>query len=190
MIERPRRLLSMLLGISGRVDHVYVVLQDFSRRYCGRFSILDLGNFDGRASNRLDAAVRHLSLDDRVTVHRLLNDAVLDSLRHDPPILVWFDADDYGSTRQPFERLLPYLPNGCVIYLDEYGPQSFGARDPGEARLVYEVNHGMFGTDVELVLDPALSLDSRRVYRFERTGSTLGYEENCGARPRGAAQRT
>lgn len=82
-----------------------------------------------------------------------------------PPMLVWFDCDYYSSARTVFERLHPYLPTGCVLYFDDID-FNFRSRFTGEARLIHEVNTGGFGADLELVPDAALSLDSRRVYRF------------------------
>jgi hypothetical protein len=65
------------------------------------------------------------------------------------------------------ERLIPYLPTGCVVYFDEF-EFNYGSRFTGEARVVHELNSGCYGNDIELVLDSKLSLDSRRVYRFVR----------------------
>lgn len=105
-----------------------------------------------------------------------LTDALLAQIRAWPPILVWVDCDYYSSARTVFERLLFVLPNGCVCYFDELEQLNFGSRFTGEARLVHEINQGRFGDDVELVLDPRLSLDTRRIYRFIRSGSPLRYE--------------
>lgn len=96
-----------------------------------------------------------------------LTDEFLKTLRNEPPILVWIDCDFYTSARSVMERLIPYLPNGCVVYFDEY-EFNYGSRFTGEARLVHEINHGELGDTVELVLDGRLSLDSKRVYRFLR----------------------
>lgn len=84
------------------------------------------------------------------------------------PILVWIDCDYYSSTRTVFERLLPYLPSGCVLYFDDYDALNYGSRLTGEARAIHELNHGAFGEGIELVPDRKLSLDSGRVYRFIR----------------------
>jgi hypothetical protein len=92
--------------------------------------------------------------------------ATLSPLRAELPVLVWIDVDYYSSARTVLERLIPYLPNGCVIYFDEYDNLNYGSRLTGEARLVHEINHGLFGEEIELVLDLELSLGSRRVYRF------------------------
>ncbi|HWP34748.1 MAG TPA: class I SAM-dependent methyltransferase [Thermodesulfobacteriota bacterium] len=112
-----------------------------------------------------------------------LTEAFLASLRQEPPILVWFDCNYYRSARVVFERLLPVLPSGCVLYFDDYD-WNYGSRFTGEARLVHEINTGRFGDGVELVLDPALSLLSRRVYRFVARDATVRYER---VRPRQAA---
>lgn len=103
-----------------------------------------------------------------------LTDEFLNSLHH-LPILVWIDCDYYSSARIVFKRLIPYLPSGCVIYFDDYD-FNFGSRFTGEARLIYEINHGLFGNDIELVLDRNLSLNSNRVYRFIHYESGIQYE--------------
>ncbi|MGH7519181.1 MAG: TylF/MycF/NovP-related O-methyltransferase, partial [Gemmatimonadales bacterium] len=92
---------------------------------------------------------------------------VLQVLEQDLPILIWIDCDYYSSSLTVFERVLPYLPSGCVVYFDDF-ELNYGSRLTGEARLVYELNHGSLGDGIELVLDRELSLDSQRVYRFVR----------------------
>jgi hypothetical protein len=92
------------------------------------------------------------------------------------PILVWIDCDYYSSARTVLEKLIPYLPNGCVIYFDEYEQLNFGSRFTGESRLIYEINRGLFGEDIELVLDSNLSLNTKRIYRFIRYESSVQYE--------------
>jgi len=105
-----------------------------------------------------------------------LTDTFLDELKRAKPILVWIDCDYYTAARTVFERLLPTLPNGCVVYFDDY-EFNFGTRFTGESRLVYEINHGAFGDSIELVLDRHLSLDTERVYRFIRCDSScIQYE--------------
>lgn len=104
----------------------------------------------------------------------------LESLKSHPPILVWIDCDYYSSAKTVWGRLMPHLPNGCVVYFDEYDNLNFGSRFTGEARLVYEVNHGKFGENIELVLDRRLGLDSDRIYRFLRFGSALCYPPLAG----------
>lgn len=104
-----------------------------------------------------------------------LTNEFLNSLKTHLPILVWIDCDYYSSARTVFERLIPYLPSGCVIYFDDYD-FNFGSRFTGEARLIHEINHGVFGDKIELVLDRNLSLNSNRVYRFIDYESDLQYE--------------
>jgi hypothetical protein len=106
---------------------------------------------------------------------RTLTDEFLSSLKTHLPILVWIDCDYYSSTRTVFERLISSLPNGCVIYFDDYA-LNFGSRFTGEARIVYEINHGLFGDGLELVLDSNLSSNSQSVYRFIRYESEIQYE--------------
>jgi len=108
--------------------------------------------------------------------HQTLTEALLESLKASRPILVWIDCDYYSSARTVFDRLIDYLPSGCVVYFDEYENLNFGSRLTGEARLVHEINHGLYGDDIELVLDTSLSLDTKRVYRFVRFGPEAGYE--------------
>jgi hypothetical protein len=105
-----------------------------------------------------------------------LTDEFLASLQTYLPILVWIDCDYYSSARTVFEKLIYALPNGCVVYFDEYEQLNFGSRFTGEARLIYEINHGLFGENIELVLDPHLALHTRRIYRFIRYGSDIRYE--------------
>jgi hypothetical protein len=105
-----------------------------------------------------------------------LTEEFLSSLRIYQPVLVWVDCDHYSSARSVFERLVFSLPNGCVVYFDEYEQLNFGSRFTGEARLVHEINHGLFGDDIELVLDSNLSLNTKRVYRFVRFNSDLRYQ--------------
>ena len=81
-----------------------------------------------------------------------MNESTLLPLRADLPILVWIDVDYYSSARTVLEKLVPYLPNGCVIYFDEYDNLNYGSRLTGEARLVHEINHGALGEEIELVL--------------------------------------
>jgi Methyltransferase domain len=109
-----------------------------------------------------------------------LTPPLLASFMHDQPILVWIDSDYYTSARAVMERLLPVLPIGCVVYFDELNNTNFGSRLTGEARLVHELNHGVFGADIELVLDGELSLNSRRIYRFMRLGAGPEYRVRPG----------
>jgi hypothetical protein len=103
-----------------------------------------------------------------------LTEQFLPELLEYPPILIWMDADYYTSTVSVFEKLIPYIPNGCVIYFDE--PDfNYGSRFTGESRAIHEINSGQFGEGIELVLDRALSLDSLRVYRFINMNAKMMY---------------
>ncbi len=104
-----------------------------------------------------------------------ITNAFLTSLKSSPPILVWVDCDYYSSAKTVMERLMPHLPNGCVVYFDEYDNLNYGSRFTGEARVVYEINRGLFGENFELILDRKLGLDSDRIYRFMHFGSQLRY---------------
>lgn len=127
------------------------------------------GQFDGRMQSLEAYCRRHYT---NYELHKglfqdTLTDEFLDSLKDSLPLLIWIDCDYYSSAYSVLERLVPYLPNGCVIYFDEF-EWNHGSRFAGEARLVHEINNGEFGHDIELVLDSRLSLDTRRVYRFMR----------------------
>ena len=97
-----------------------------------------------------------------------IDDAFLASLNRSPPALIWFDCDYYSSAKVVFEKLRDRIPNGCVIYFDDLDNLNYGSRLTGEARLVHEINHGVYGDGIELVPDPFLALFSRRIYRFFR----------------------
>jgi hypothetical protein len=104
-----------------------------------------------------------------------LTDEFLLTLKKDLPMLIWMDADYYSSTRSVFEKIIPCIPNGCVIYFDE--PEfNFGSRFTGESRIIYEINSGKFGEGIELVLDTELSLNQKRVYRFINFNTQSSYE--------------
>jgi hypothetical protein len=90
----------------------------------------------------------------------------VESLAEHPPVLIWIDCDYYSSAKTILTRLIDRIPNGCVIYFDDLDNLNFGSRLTGEARLVYEINLGLLGENVELVPDHRLSLQSRRIYRF------------------------
>lgn len=135
------------------------------------------GQYRGRYEelrDYLDARYRNCRL------HRGLFDATLtpeflSTLSVHKPILIWIDCDYYTSARAVLERLMPYLPSGCVIYFDEY-EFNFGSRLTGESRLVHEVNAGVFGDGLELVLDGELSWDLRRCYRFVNRDAPYMFE--------------
>lgn len=121
-----------------------------------------------------------------------LTPALLRTFETQLPILVWIDCDYYSSTRTVFERILPYLPSGCVIYFDDFD-LNYGSRLTGEARVIHELNHGAFGEGIELVLDGELSLGSKRVYRLVRLEGGPQYERaapvkyNPGRKPSGGS---
>ena len=89
----------------------------------------------------------------------------LQTLQEHLPVLIWIDCDYYSSAKTIFERLAPYIPTGCVVYFDDLY-YNFGSRFTGEARVVWEINQGVFGEGLELVLDRELMGDSNRVFRF------------------------
>ena len=100
---------------------------------------------------------------------------VLEKLKIFQPILIWIDCDFYTSAKSVFERILPIIPNGCVVYFDELNNINYGSRLTGEAKLVYEINSGKFGEQIELVLDNELSLNSKRLYRFVNFNKPIRY---------------
>jgi hypothetical protein len=104
-----------------------------------------------------------------------LTDEFLKTLVERPPMLIWIDCDYYSSTKAIFERIIPYIPTGCVIYFDDIY-FNFSSRFTGEMKAVWEINQGKFGEGIELVLDPALSWDSNRVYRFINMNQEKKYE--------------
>jgi hypothetical protein len=99
----------------------------------------------------------------------------LETLAEQPPILIWIDCDYYSSTKVVFERIIPYIPTGCVIYFDDIY-FNFSSRFTGEMKAVWEINEGKFGEGIELVLDPALSWDANRVYRVISVNREQRYE--------------
>jgi hypothetical protein len=147
----------------------------------------DLGSIAGGDWKAGQYRGRYEELNDYLTaryrncrLHRGLFDATLTpeflaTLRVDKPILVWIDCDYYTSARAVLERLIPYLPSGCVIYFDEY-EFNFGSRFTGESRLVHEINRGEFGDGIELVLDRELSWDLSRCYRFINQAAPYAFE--------------
>lgn len=132
------------------------------------------GQFKGRYEE-LDAYCRTRYANYRI--HRgyfeeTIDAAFLASLEQSPPALIWIDCDYYSSARTIFERLIDRIPNGCVVYFDDLDNLNYGSHFTGEARLVHEINSGLLGDNIELVLDPVISLYSRRIYRFFRMPPT------------------
>jgi hypothetical protein len=108
-----------------------------------------------------------------------LTPTLLSTFETQVPILVWLDCDYYSSTRTALERLLPYLPSGCVVYFDDIEALNYGSRLTGQARVIHELNQGAFGGGMELVRDRRLSLDTDRVYRFIRLEGGPRYERTA-----------
>src|SRR5262245_2943161 len=61
-----------------------------------------------------------------------LTDGLLQTFKEELPILVWIDCDYYSSAKEVFERLIPFIPSGCIVYFDEY-EFNYGSRFTGEA---------------------------------------------------------
>jgi hypothetical protein len=128
------------------------------------------GQFKGRYMELAEYCAKHYR---NYEIHsgyfeQSIDEAFRASLDKNPPALIWIDCDYYSSTKTIFERLIDKIPNGCVIYFDDLDNLNYGSRVTGEARLVHEINNGLLGDSIELVLDPILSLYSRRIYRFFR----------------------
>lgn len=104
-----------------------------------------------------------------------ITDDFLESLKACPPILVWIDCDYYASARVIFERIIPFVPTGCVFYFDDIY-FNFSSRFTGEMKLVWELNHGDFGDGIELVPDTELSWSSNRIFRFVNMNQKSPYE--------------
>lgn len=135
------------------------------------------GHFHGRYDNLLGYCRRKYK---SFQLHKglfeeTITDEFLQTLVARPPILIWIDCDYYTSTKAVFERLIPYIPTGCVVYFDDIY-FNFSSRFTGEMKAVWEINQGKFGDGIELVLDPALSWDSNRVYRFINVNNDKNYE--------------
>jgi hypothetical protein len=103
-----------------------------------------------------------------------ITDAFLQSLEAHPPILIWIDCDYYASAKVIFEKIIPFVPTGCVFYFDDIY-FNFSSRFTGEMKLVWEVNHGDFGEGIELVPDTELSWNSNRIFRFVNMQQTHPY---------------
>ena len=135
------------------------------------------GHYHGRYENLLNYC---RSKYDNVQLHRglfeeTITDEFLQTLVERPPILIWIDCDYYTSTKAVFERLIPYIPTGCIVYFDDIN-FNFRSRLTGEMRVVWEINQGKFGEGIELVPDPDLSLSSDRIYRFVNVNQDKSFE--------------
>ena len=131
----------------------------------------DFPRLHSSCAERYRNFVLHKGMFDQTITHDFL-----EQLRDAPPILVWIDCDYYSSAKIVFERLMPVLPSGCVIYFDE--PYfNYGSRFTGEAKLIHEINAGHFGESIELVPDLALSLNSNRIYRFINLGAPVAFAQ-------------
>lgn len=232
LVHKPRKFLRTVINSFYRMDHIYEVINEFTKYYKGNFSVLEFGVAAGYSFTKLLYATRYLKVADRVTVHgfdsfegmhstvdrrdhdivtddnwaqgqfkssyvelddycrrnysnyclykgmfdETLTDEVLQQFRKTPPILIWIDSDYYSSARVVMQKLIPIIPNGCVIYFDE--PEfNYGSRFSGEMRLIHEINHGEFGENIELVLDRELSLNTCRIYRFIDASKDASYEK-------------
>ena len=135
------------------------------------------GHFKGRYENLLSycqTKYRNFQLH-KGTFDQTITDEFLETLRQHPPMLIWVDCDYYSSTRDIFDKLIAFIPTGCVIYFDDIY-FNFSSRFTGEMKAVWEINQGLFGQGVELVLDTELSWDSNRIYRCINTRQQTAFE--------------
>ena len=104
-----------------------------------------------------------------------ITEAFTSSLYTNKPVLIWLDADFYHSTVSVFDKLIDFIPSGCVIYFDE--PElNFGSTFTGEAKVIHDINNGKYGDGIELIPDIKLSLNSKRVYRIINMNSKIRYK--------------
>ncbi len=68
-IKAPRKILRKFMMSFYRMDQIYDVLNEFSRRYQGPFAILEFGTANGYSTAKMLYATRYLKLEDQVTVH-------------------------------------------------------------------------------------------------------------------------
>ena len=104
---------------------------------------------------------------------------VMERIARRLPVIVFVDCDYYSSTRDALLPLLPFLPNGCVLYFDDVD-LNYRSRRTGEMRFVSEVNEGKWGPEMELIPDVELSGSSQRIYRFFRIDNPHLYERVLG----------
>ena len=69
LVYRPRVALRRLTGTFYRMDHVYAVIQEFTRTYEGPFSILEFGVAEGDAFTKKAFATRYLHAEDSIVCH-------------------------------------------------------------------------------------------------------------------------
>jgi hypothetical protein len=97
-----------------------------------------------------------------------MTDATLEPLRSCVPMLVWVECSNYSSAKTAMERLIPYLPSGCMLQLAGCERSSHPDAPGGASRLVHEINLGAFGECLALTADKGLGHDG--IYRFMRIG--------------------
>jgi hypothetical protein len=178
-----------ILGL-GAADGYSFIKMLYAARYLGMEERVTVHAFDSARGTQPGAAQSQAQFDHlrgycaakypNFRIHQgrfeqTMTPAVLDRLRASRPVLVCLGCDGYAAVKSAMQRLIPYLSHGCVLYFDECDSRRYGSRISDEARLVREVNRGLFGSDIELVLDRKLGLGSGRLYRFLRSGSRLGH---------------
>ena len=68
-IKAPRKVLRKFVMSYYRMDQIYDVLGEFSKRYKGPFSILEFGTANGYSTAKMLYATRYLKLEEQVTIH-------------------------------------------------------------------------------------------------------------------------
>jgi hypothetical protein len=68
-IKASRKVMRKFVMSFYRMDHIYDVLSEFSKRYKGPFAILEFGTANGYSTAKILYATRYLKLEDQVTVH-------------------------------------------------------------------------------------------------------------------------
>lgn len=69
LVYKPRSIARKLLGAFYRMDHVYAVIEEFTKTYKGPFSILEFGVADGYAFSKKAFATRYLKAEDDIVCH-------------------------------------------------------------------------------------------------------------------------
>jgi hypothetical protein len=101
--------------------------------------------------------------------------AVMESLRRWLPMLVWIDCNRLRSAQKALERLIPYLPDGCVLYFEDSETHDEADRRAGQAYLLERFRRGVFGADIGLLPERRFRVGTQPVYRVSRFDSALRY---------------
>ena len=69
LIQKPRKFLRTIINSFYRMDHIYEVINEFTKNYKGNFSVLEFGVAAGNSFTKMLYATKYLGVADRVTVH-------------------------------------------------------------------------------------------------------------------------